>query len=591
MSTGGAPPRGPGRGSGPAREAGGGGDAGWRFARALVDEWARLGLTDAALAPGSRSAPLALALAEHPGVRVHVHLDERSASFFALGLARAAGRPAAVLCTSGTAAANLHPAVLEAFHGRVPLLVLTADRPPELRDSGANQTVDQTRLYGAAVRWSADLGPPRPGPGAAAVWRGLAARAWAQALGRPAGPVHLNLPFDEPLVPGSLDAPPPPGRPRGRPWTVTAGTGRPPTRRQAEAVAEAVAGARRGLVVAGWGADTAPGALAAFTAATGWPVLADPISDLRTEGSVSTYDALLRVTAFAAAHRPDLVLRLGGPPTGRALGAWLGADVPQVLVDPDGAWADPPRAAALRVPADPSPLLREVAELAGPPCPPGWPAAWAAAERAARRAIDELVDGWEEPFEGRAARDVAAALPDGATLLVGSSGPVRDLEAFARPRSGLRHLANRGVSGIDGFVATTLGVAAAASGPVAALMGDLTFLHDASTVLGAARRDGGAALVVLDNDGGGIFSSLPQAGLPRHFETLFGTPHDLDLGAVAEAAGLPWRRVAKAAELPAALGEALAAGGTRVLLVPGDRAANVRRHREVQQAVAAALGP
>jgi len=579
----------------------------WLFARTLVDELARAGLTDAVVAPGSRSAPLALALAERDGVRVHVLLDERSAAFFALGLAKVAGRPAAVLCTSGTAAANFHPAVIEADLSHVPLLVLTADRPPELRGTGANQTIDQVKLYGDAVRWFADPGPPRPGPGAGAFWRSLASRAWAEAAGAagPAGPVHLNLPLDEPLVPADLDAPPEPGRPDGRPWLAARRRSAATGTDEAATLAELVGGARRGAIVAGWGPGPGLGngapdagsrlgeAVAALTAATGWPVLADPLSGLRDRDAVgpslvSTYDALLRAPGFGDESRPDLVVRLGAPPTSKLLGAWLGPDVPQVLLDPDGLWPDPQRAAALRLTGDPAGLLLAAAEAAAPAAP-GWAEGWAGAEALARRVIDELLDGWEEPFEGRVARDVAEAMPDGGALLVGSSMPVRDVEAYARPRAGLRYLSSRGASGIDGTVATALGAAAAHPGPVAALVGDLTFLHDASSVLSAARQPAGAAFVVLDNDGGGIFSFLPQAALPRHFELLFGTPHGLDLAAVAAAAGLPCQVVAKAGELPRALRDALGRRGSGVLLVRTDRGANVARHREVARAVAAAM--
>jgi 2-succinyl-5-enolpyruvyl-6-hydroxy-3-cyclohexene-1-carboxylate synthase len=567
-------------------------EPGWVFARTLVDELARCGLTHAVVAPGSRSAPIALALAEQPGVEVSVHLDERTAAFHALGLGRATGRPAVVVCTSGTAAANFHPAVLEASHGRVPLLVLTADRPPELRGTGANQTTDQTRLYGPAVRWFADPGVARPGPDAAARWRGLAARAWAETLGRPAGPVHLNLPFVEPLVPRDLDLPPLPGRPGRQPWSAAAPTLPVALTDEASARLGAMCAGRRGVVVAGWGAGVDPDEVAPFQEVTGWPVLADKLANLGP-GCVSAYDALLRVPAFAAANRPEVVLRLGAPPTSRVLLEWLGPDIPQIVVDPDGSWADPAQAARERVVADPSLALRHIGRSVGAAPDPAawreWTRVWVTAERVAREAIDELVDTWEEPFEGRVARDLAACLPDGSTLVAGSSMPVRDLELYARPRRGLRYEANRGLSGIDGFVATALGIAAGSDGPVAALCGDLTFQHDATSVLGAAGRRPGVVFVVIDNDGGGIFSFLPQAGLPRHFETLFGTPQGRDLGALADAAGLPWRRVAKASELPGEVGEALAAGGTRVVIVPGDRALNLRRHREVQSAVAAAI--
>jgi 2-succinyl-5-enolpyruvyl-6-hydroxy-3-cyclohexene-1-carboxylate synthase len=328
---------------------------------------------------------------------------------------------------------------------------------------------------------------------------------------------------------------------------------------------------------------------------------------------VSAYDGLVRAPGFAAAHRPSLVVRVGAAPTSKALTGWLDESVPQVLVDPAGGWLDPGRAASLRLTADPSALLAAVTarltaarsgEEAGPGPRPGpdgggpssgpaspWLREWLAADRLAREAIDGLLDDWAEPFEGRVARDLVAWMPDGGTLVVGSSMPVRDVDAFAAPRDGLRFVANRGLSGIDGFVATALGVAAAGTEPVAALCGDLTLLHDASSLLGAAARPRGVVLVVCDNDGGGIFSFLPQARLPAGlFEPLFGTPHGLDLTALAAAARIPATVVEKAAGLVPALDAALAGGGTRLVVVRGERAANLARHRAVTAAVAAAVG-
>jgi 2-succinyl-5-enolpyruvyl-6-hydroxy-3-cyclohexene-1-carboxylate synthase len=574
--------------------------AGRRFALTLVDELARAGMTDASLAPGSRSAPLALALAEHPGITVHVHLDERSAAFFALGAAKRSGRPVAVVCTSGTAAANFHPAVLEADHARTPLLVLTADRPPELRGTGANQATDQLKLYGPAVRWFCEVGVPTDDPAAGRYWRSLASRAWAEATGPPAGPVHLNLAFADPLVPldpapgrgARLAGEPAEGRPGGAPWTAAPAGVRVAAPGDVAALAEAVRASPRGLLVAGWGAGLDPAAADAFAAASGWPVLADPLSGARRgPAAVSTYDGLLRAPRFAAGHRPDLVVRVGGAPTSKALTAWLDPSVPQVLVDPGAGWLDPARSASLRLTADPSALLAATAARLDGPGPGPWLGQWLEAERLAREAIDGLLEEWTEPFEGRVARDLVAWMPDGGTLVVGSSMPVRDVDAFAQPRDGLRLLANRGLSGIDGFVATTLGVAAAGDEPVAALCGDLTLLHDASSLLGAAGRPRGAVLVVCDNDGGGIFSFLPQARLPAElFEPLFGTPHGLDLPALAAAARVPARVVEKAADLVPALDAALAAGGTQLAVVRGDRAANLARHLALTEAVAAAVG-
>ncbi|MDQ2825559.1 MAG: 2-succinyl-5-enolpyruvyl-6-hydroxy-3-cyclohexene-1-carboxylic-acid synthase [Actinomycetota bacterium] len=578
--------------------------------RTLVDEWVRAGVTVAALSPGSRSTPMALALAGDGRIRVQVFLDERSASFFALGAAKASGRPAVLLCTSGTAAAEFHPAVLEAFHARVPLVVCTADRPPELRDTGAGQAVDQLKLYGNAVRWFAEVGAPSPADAEGSYWRSIGARAAAAASGPPAGPVHLNLAFREPLVPTGADVVLPPGRADGAPWVSSTAHLPRPHPEDIDRLALLVAGTTRGAVVAGWGPDVDPGSVERFAAIAGWPVLADPISGVRQgPNAISTYDALLRSPAVATALRPDVVLRLGAPLTAKTVTSWLDASVVQVVVDPDGAWLDPLRASAERIVADPTALLDAVSLYLldrGDPARAQsfWLSSWLQAEAATRRAVDGLLDGWPELFEGRVARDLVAALPDGATLVVGSSMPVRDVESFARPRSGLRFLSNRGVNGIDGFVSTVLGAAAARSGsdgggPVVGVCGDLTFLHDAGGLLGAARRGVAATFVVVDNDGGGIFSFLPQAradggsGMGRHFETLFGTPQGVDLAALAAVHGVATERVVKADDLLPALDRALGAGGVRLVIVPTDRTDNVERHRQVWDAasIPGAAGP
>ncbi|HEY7107434.1 MAG TPA: 2-succinyl-5-enolpyruvyl-6-hydroxy-3-cyclohexene-1-carboxylic-acid synthase [Acidimicrobiia bacterium] len=568
-------------------------DATTAFARTLVDEWVRNGVTDACLAPGSRCAPLALALSGDGRVRLHVHLDERSASFFALGLGKAMGRPPVLLCTSGTAAANFHPAVLEAHHAHVPLVVCTADRPPELRDTGAGQTVDQQNLYGGAVRWFCDPGVPEDGDGVGAFWRATAARTVAEALGPPAGPVQLNLPFREPLVPTGAPLVDAPGRSGGRPWVARAPGTRGPSDGMREALTTLVRSRSRGLVLAGWGSAVRPPTLLAFADATGWPVLADPISNLRVPGTVSAYDPLLRVEQFARSHRPDVVLRVGGPTSNKLTMQWLDDDIGQLLVDPDGQWLDPHHAVSGRMLADAEPLLAAlVPDVRGMPRDEDWGRSWRAAEATARRAIDELLDGWDEPFEGRIARDVAAAVPSGGTLVVASSMPVRDVESFAAPRDGVRILSNRGVNGIDGFVSTVLGVAAAnGTAPTVALVGDLCFLHDANGLLGARARGVDATFVVVDNDGGGIFSFLPQSALPEHFERLFGTPHGIDLASLVSVHAVPVEEVAKAGDVVPAVARSIGAGGVRVVLVRTDRATNVTRHREVWSAVAAALTP
>lgn len=553
------------------------------FCATLVDEWVRTGLTEAVVAPGSRSTPLALALAADGRVRVHVHHDERSAAFVALGVGLASGRPAVLLCTSGTAAANFHPAVVEAHQAEVAMIVCTADRPPELRDVAAAQTIDQLRLYGSAVRWFADVGVPDDA--AAATWRSLAARAVADATGPVPGPVHLNLAFREPLVaePGPL----PPARPDGEPWHRSA-VGAPALDVDLDALAAAL-DAQRGVIVAGAGAGD-PAVVHALAAALGWPVLADPRSGARTPDptAIAAFDALLRHERFAADHAPTVVLRLGRPPASKVLAGWIARAAPtevQVAITPG--WVDPDRRVAWRVVADPTALCRAlVGRVRGASGTP-WRARWTRAEAAAQAALDGELASHDEPTEPGVARTLVRCLPEGATLVVSSSMPVRDVEWYGPTRSGLAVLANRGANGIDGVTSTAVGVALAAAGPTALLIGDVAFLHDANGLLGARQRPIDLVIVVVDNDGGGIFSFLPQATAlaGERFETLFGTPHGVDPIALAAAYGVPGVEIGAIDELA----PALVGTGVRLVRVRTDRARNVEVHDALHRAVAAAL--
>ncbi len=492
--------------------------------------------------------------------------------------------PAVVLCTSGTAAANFHPAVLEASHGGVPLILATADRPPELRGVGAGQTIDQVGLYGDAVRWFVDAEVPVDRPGAGEAWRELAARSVAETVGPPPGPVHVNLPFREPLLPTGAPLVDAPGRADGGPWLRAVESARALTDDELDALAARIGAVANGVITAGWDSNVSPRVVDAFATVTGWPVLADAVSNLRTgRHVVSTYDLLLRDPAIATGLLPDLVVRLGAPLTGKATTQWL-AGVPTLLVDPDRRWVDPARTAHEVVAADAEPVLVALTERLTIPVD-GSAARWAAHEARTRSGVDAVLDRWDEPFEGRIARDVMAALPDGSALVVASSMPVRDLESFAAPRTGVRVHSNRGVNGIDGFVSTVLGISAGHDGPTVTLVGDLCFLHDTNGLLGVVDRGLDAVFVVIDNRGGGIFSFLPQAQLPEHFETLFGTPQPVDLAALAAVHGVSTVEVKRADALAPAVLDAIGAGGVHVVLVRTDRADNVARHREIYELV------
>ena len=580
----------------------GDGDRQAAFATALVDEWLRAGVRHAVVCPGSRSTPLALAVAAEQGLALHLRLDERSAGFTALGIGLATGSPAVVVVTSGTAAAELHAAVVEADLARVPLVVCTADRPPELRDVGAPQTIDQTHLYGGSVRWFADPGVPdeasRPS------WRSLGSRSVAEAVSGPdgPGPVHLNLPFREPLLGDPGVGGVPAGRPDGAPWhRVDHGPVPPPTGLVEDLVAHGFGPGTRGVIVAGAGAG-APSAVLGLAEALSWPVLADPRSGLRVRhGSVvGAADAILRAPDFVAGHRPDTVLALGGRWASKVVTSFVTGDR-VVAVDPWGGWPDPERSVERLVRCDPT-LLCEALTAAvgrpgggGPDAPGDWPRAWERAEARARRVIDGTLSGADAGDEPALAHRLVAALPAGTPLVVSSSMPIRDLEAFGAPRTDPpRVLANRGANGIDGVVSTALGVALA-TGPTVALVGDLAFLHDVSALVGPRGESVPLTVVVADNGGGGIFSFLPPASAldPSTFEQLFGTPMAADVAAVA--AGFGWAvedldGTTDGHGLRAALERARSLGGPTVVRVRlPDRNANVAAHDRLHAAVVAAV--
>lgn len=550
------------------------------FCAVLVDALIATGLRHVVIAPGSRSTPMALAFTNRTEVAVQVAHDERTAAFIALGVGVATGRPAAVMCTSGTAAAHFHAAVIEAHLSNVPMLVITADRPPELHDVGAAQTIDQQRLYGTAVRWFHD--PGVADASAVGSWRSLGQRAYATTVGAHPGPVHVNLGFREPLVGHVHDA-----------LYAAAGAVTPHTMVSSCSVsdtdlgvlAELLATEVRGVIIAGRsGAD--PDAVAALARALSWPVLAEPRSGCgHVPGAMRAFDTVLRNAAFAADHLPRVVLRLGESVASKVTNQWLGsANAVNIHLSPFSTVMDPDHQVQWRIVADPTHTLARLAAATVGRGASGtsWLAGWTNAERHAQSVFDEWCAQQITLTEPGVARTLVKGLPAGAHLVVSSSMPIRDVEWFGGVEAGVTVHANRGANGIDGVVATGIGVAWATGAPTAVLIGDVALLHDASSLTGLASRGLDVRIVVIDNDGGGIFSFLPQATAlaGERFEQLFATPHGTDFELLGRAHHLQTCTVTTADELRQALGR----WGPSLIRVPSDRAANVTAHSALNDA-------
>jgi len=570
------------------------------LASAFVEELARGGVRHAVVSPGSRSTPLAVALWRQPEVEVSVILDERSAAFFALGAAQTTGAPVAMLCTSGTAAANYHPAICEADESALPLIALTADRPPELRGIGAGQTIDQLKLYGSSVRWFCEVGTHEADDEGLLHYRSVACRALTAARGEPRpGPVHLNLPWREPLAPlpveGAVTATDPLAL-RGRdprPLTAVTPLDLEPSAFLLDEVAGHIREARSGVIVAGRQLDAElREPLAALASATGYPLLAEPTSQLRCgphdrSHVISTYDQLLRDEDFRESVEPQLVLRFGGMPTSKPLRAWLatcGAD--QIVVDPRCGWNEPTRKAAALLRADPTELAAGWAARLGDEGRPA-PSRWLEADHAAREAIVAELDDLDELSEPGLHLALGRAHRDGDLVYTASSMPIRDQEAFLPPAdTDALFLCNRGTNGIDGLVSSGIGAAHASGRPTTIVSGDLGLLHDIGGL--AALRDVSVPvrIVVVNNDGGGIFGFLPQADAlaAGEFEALLGTPRGVDVSRAAQLFDLPCQRLGNLDELPKAL-----AAGTGLIEVTVDRQANVEIHRRLSAAAGRAL--
>jgi len=550
------------------------------WAGILIEELVANGVRSVCVAPGSRSTPLTVAVASHPEMTVFSHLDERSAAFFALGRSRRTGEPTALICTSGTAAANFHPAVMEANEGRVPLVVLTADRPPELHDSGANQTTEQANLYGNAVRYHRTLPEPEPKGRKLRSLRVIASQAVNAATDTPSGPVHLNVPFRKPLEPIPVEGDIPAELGESNPLAiegrdgsyVNTTRGSPQlSSGQVDALAQTLDEADRGLIVCGPERQSTPAreALAKLAEKTGFPVLADPLSGLRFGSHVPS-------TPICGGHgsyldgiewpAPDVVLRYGASPTSKVLRKYLASvDTKQILIDPAGGWREAEFTATELVIAEETLLTKALAERSITSCDETYRERFCRMEREYWSLVNDACE--TEWFEGAVLNTVSRRLPDPATCFVSNSMPVRDLDRFGEPNeSNVTVLGNRGVSGIDGIISSGLGAGSATDDPLVLVVGDLAFYHDMNGLLALSRCGVDATIVVIDNDGGGIFHKLPIEEFDPPFTEQFRTPHGLDFSPTGELYGFNFEKAIDREEFIELFDASLASEGTQVLL-------------------------
>jgi 2-succinyl-5-enolpyruvyl-6-hydroxy-3-cyclohexene-1-carboxylate synthase len=589
-------------------------NATYAFVTAFFEEFARSGVKQICISPGSRSSPLAVVAATTPEFRIWSHIDERSSGFFALGLAKALREPVGLICTSGSAPANYFPAVMEAYYAGVPLIIMSADRPAELRDWGAGQAVDQVKLYGPHVCYFAEMPVPDAGSRMLRFARTSACRAVAESQGLRPGPVHLNWPFREPLEPiadsddrrsrdwaeGDLVARR--GRPESRPYVASAREIPLASEAQIQNLADRIQEQPRGIIAAGAMDEPASfaSAVAKLAKAAGWPVLAEPTSGLRRGAHISGAqmlagsDLFLRDSNFSGSNSPEFVLRFGGTPVSKALRLWLEAALPPnvVVVDPGSRWNEPSHLISDYLAVDPTDLCNRLAAALESRSDSRRESAWLQtferAERATQDGLHAEILAAQSLLEPRATKELCEFLPADAILYVSNSMPIRDLDAFMPiGKSGLRVLSNRGTNGIDGMVSSALGAAAANLAPVFLLTGDLAFLYDLGALLATCRYPLRATIVVLNNDGGGIFSFLPIArhGEEVRFEEIFTTPHGVDLTGCAELFGVHYSRVSTVPAYREALEKSAACDGVSIIEIPIDREDNLAHFRSLVASV------
>jgi 2-succinyl-5-enolpyruvyl-6-hydroxy-3-cyclohexene-1-carboxylate synthase len=591
------------------------------YAVAFVDELQRVGIHNVIICPGSRSTPLAMAFVAQTTIHTWTHVDERSAAYFSLGMAKQLRQPVALLCTSGTAAANFLPALVEAKLSHIPLLVLTADRPHELRENGAPQSIDQNRLYGTHAKWFVEVALPEATDAAFRYIRTIADRAAAVAKAIPPAPVHLNFPFREPLTPEPIPGQflPPveqrdlvawQGRPDNIPYieVLDAPLGIPAPMAIRDLLNRALT-VQRGLIIVGPNDDpTLVEPLVQLAQQLGYPILADPLSQMRCgihdrSGVVTSYDAFLRIDAFVANVQPELILRFGAMPTSKPLLLYMKhyASCPLVVIDGNSGWDEPTLLASELIHANPTTLCQNLLsrlerhkanEESLIAVPQAWLNFWQHVDKFTQQALQNAIFDFSAFFEGRVFNELANLLPDGSTLYVGSSMPVRDLDTFFwSNEQRIRIVGNRGANGIDGIISSALGASAVAGQhePTVLVIGDLSFFHDLNGLLAARLHQLNLIMILINNDGGGIFSFLPQAAFPEHFEQLFGTPTGLDFHHAVEMFGGQFQNVDSWELFRKSVNQGLHTGGLHVIEVPTERTSNVIMHRQLWEVVKKAI--
>ena len=555
------------------------------FCATLVDEWLHCGVRHAVVSPGSRSTPIALEIANRQEIEMHIFHDERSAAFAALGIAKASGVPAILVCSSGTAAVEFHPAVVEAHHSETPILICTADRPAELQGVGAPQTIDQQNLYGVAIRKfvNAEVADDSESH----TWRHIARDLFATSLGDVQGPVHLNLRFREPLMGFATNLPP-----RDANDAVITKKVALPSSRSLRKLNKALE-SENGLIIAG-PENYRVESILRLAETLGWPIIADPRSGTRVPNKlvVAGADAILRDEDFSKRLRPDVVLRFGTLPASKVVNSWLsGSGANQVVITTTPSLTDPDRQCSLHIVSDIDELCAGLVSVHSKESirnrSLSWLDKWIAAEDSAQKAINAALADEPGLTEPGVARAIYALVPEASHLVVSSSMPIRDVEWFGAPRNGLRVHANRGANGIDGVVSTAVGVALATRQPTTLLIGDIALLHDVNGLINLASRKIDLRIVVIDNNGGGIFSFLPQAQTldEAKFEKIFGTPHDANIKMLAQAHQINTHELTNISDLA----EVLSQRGPWLARVVTDRHENVKVHERINQMVASNL--